>query len=180
MAAYPGLRQPRSCAPPVPLFQGPGPGRATVNPLALRRGHIYLSLAMHKHHGTSWPTPGMVDPYTVPIPGANRGQPSATIATPATTPSACAASWRSRACHARAATANCWRWGASPRNWRQPDSWIPTSRTLTIQPPGGQSDQHRGRSDGLGWICPSASPAIPAMPSTTWAPASSACRPMIR
>ena len=32
-------------------------------------GHLYLSRAIHKHHGTAWPTPGMDTPYTVPIPG---------------------------------------------------------------------------------------------------------------
>ena len=32
-------------------------------------GHLYLSRAIHKHHGTAWPTPGMGDAYTVPIPG---------------------------------------------------------------------------------------------------------------
>jgi len=40
-----------------------------AGPQGPQLNHIYLSLAMHKHHGTSWPTPGMVDPYTVPIPG---------------------------------------------------------------------------------------------------------------
>jgi hypothetical protein len=38
-------------------------------PTGAQVGHLYLSRAMHKHHGTSWPTPGMGDPYTVPIPG---------------------------------------------------------------------------------------------------------------
>jgi len=38
-------------------------------PTGTQVGHLYLSRAMHKHHGTAWPTPGM-DPYTVPIPGA--------------------------------------------------------------------------------------------------------------
>jgi hypothetical protein len=37
-------------------------------PTGAQVGHLYLSRAMHKHHGTAWPTPGM-DPYTVPIPG---------------------------------------------------------------------------------------------------------------
>ncbi len=60
---------------------------AGTGPEALQTDHLFFSRAMHKHHGTSWPTGpggmagGMGDgSYSIPIPGA--------YATPAT-PSAC-------------------------------------------------------------------------------------------
>ena len=47
---------------------------AGTGPTALQAPHLYLSRAMHKHHGTAWPTGsggmGMGGTYTIPIPGA--------------------------------------------------------------------------------------------------------------
>ena len=41
---------------------------AGTGPTALQAPHLYLSRAMHKHHGTDWPM--MDGTYVIPIPGA--------------------------------------------------------------------------------------------------------------
>jgi hypothetical protein len=47
---------------------------AGTGPDALQANHLYLSRAMHKHHGTDWPM--MDGTYVIPIPGAYTNPPS--------------------------------------------------------------------------------------------------------